>query len=727
MSPVPVQVSPSSLTRPGLEAMRTAVGGPEESAFRQSELTAEDQFAVVRLGIATSLYYALRTKNPTTAAHSLRVALYCSSWAERLGLDSDLRDRIEVAALLHDIGKIGIPDRILRKPGKLTVDEQLSMDACPELGAAILQGCTNDADLLAIVRYGNCWFKSRRQDDKPKGEEIPLGARMLAIADAFDAMTTEHIYRPALSRDRAIIELVGSSGVQFDPTLVVDFTRMVEEQPELLQGSTVHRWLQQLRPDASEAFWTGGENAIAARAAKPKAVIRVESRFKSQLLRTLKDGVVFTDTEGVVTQWNLAMERMTGVLSEAMVGKQWSISAVSMRDADGDEDHETQCPLSECVETGISVRRAMVIENGMYSIPVHVEVAPVVGEERGSYGCVIVVHDLSDRENLERRLESLHQETILDPLTRVANRAHFDQTLKDLVKSASSGGNTFALIICDIDKFKRINDTFGHPAGDDALMTFAELLRSHSREGDLVARYGGEEFLLLADACDNSTGIRRAEAIRAALESTRIPSLNDECMTASFGVTEYQSGDTAATVVARADRALLKAKDNGRNRVVQLGLGKKSETPEPDEKASWFSSWFSGTESGSDSVIEIFTPVPIDLAIEKLRGFIADHEAEIVSVSESKLSLKVNAGQTQEGRRKLDRRIAFHATITLSVPDQEECLGRTKGAPDQNTKASIELRPIRNRDRRNRELKDAVKLLAASFRSYLMGEIITSE
>ena len=584
----------TGLIQPGLEAIRTAVGGPEERGSNQNaEL--ENQLAVVRLGMATSLYYALRTKNPSTAAHSLRVALLCSSWAERLGLDPELRDRIEVAALLHDIGKIGIPDRILRKPGKLTVDEQLSMDACPQLGAAILQGCTNDADLLAIVRFGNCWFQSRRHDDRPKGEAIPLGARMLAIADAFDAMTTEHIYRPAMSRERAIVELVGSSGVQFDPGLVIDFTRLLEDKPELLQGSTVHRWLQQLRPDASEAFWTGGEVAITTRAAKPKAVIRVESRFKSQLLRTLKDGVCFTDTEGVVTQWNLAMERMTGVLSEAMVGRQWSIGAISMRDADGDEEHETLCPLKECVETGIAVRRAMVIENSMYSIPVHVEVAPVVGEERGSFGCVIVVHDLSDRENLERRLESLHQETILDPLTRVANRAHFDRTLEKLVDSASKGGDTFALIICDIDKFKRINDTFGHPAGDDALKTFAELLRSHSRDGDLVARYGGEEFLLLAGSCDNTTGTRRAESIRAALEATQIPSLENECMTASFGVTEYQSGDTAATVVARADRALLKAKDNGRNRVIQLGLGKKSETQEADEKGGWFSSWFSGT------------------------------------------------------------------------------------------------------------------------------------
>ncbi|MFG0255081.1 MAG: HD-GYP domain-containing protein, partial [Rhodopirellula sp. JB053] len=118
----------------------------------------ENRLAMVRLGMATSLFYALRTKHAPTAAHSLRVALSCSAWCERLGLSDEERDRIEVAALLHDIGKIGIPDRILRKPGKLTVEEQMTMDCCAELGCEILRGCTDDQSLLEIVRYSGTWF-----------------------------------------------------------------------------------------------------------------------------------------------------------------------------------------------------------------------------------------------------------------------------------------------------------------------------------------------------------------------------------------------------------------------------------------------------------------------------------------------------------------------------------------------------------------------------------------
>ena len=706
-----------------LAKLQIASEAVTEFPAERPENDAENRLAVVRLGIATSLFYALRTKHPATAAHGLRVALFCSSWAEQMGLDDDLRDRIEVGALLHDVGKIGIPDRILRKPGKLTVDEQLVMDTCPDLGCDILQGCTTDPELLDIVRYGNVWYDSRRDGEAPQGEALPLGARMLAIADAFDAMTTEHVYRPAMSRDRAIAELVRGSGTQFDPDLVLDFSRLLESRPEILQGSMVHRWLQQLRPEDSQAFWTGTANAAVGKSHRTKEVVRRETLFNQRLLSTLKDGVAFTDGEGNVSQWNVAMERLTDLPAEAIIGKQWSAAALRMRDTDRDRDDETICPLQECFRTGESVRRAMIIEAvGTDPVSVHVEVAPVHGERPGSHGTVIVVHDLSDREHLERRLDTLHKQTRLDGLTRVANRAHFDTTLEEMVAATAAGGPTFALVICDLDHFKRINDTFGHPAGDEALKVFANVLRSQSREGDLVARYGGEEFLLLANACDNATGAKRAEVLRQTLESTPIEALGGECITASFGVTEYQSGDSAETVLARADRALLKAKDNGRNRVVQLGLGKMSEVAEPAHRIGWFD-WLIGGDEAVATKVDILTPVPVDLVIEKLRGFIADHHAEIVNVAENQLSLKVVSGSSPGGRRRIDHKISFHAVLTLSEAQKDELLTEN-ATPGCSTKVHLELKPIRNRDRRRRELQDAIHQLVASFRCYLMGEII---
>lgn len=709
-----------------LAKLKQANEAVTETTVEPANLAVENRLAVVRLGIATALFYALRTKHPATAARGLRVALFCSSWAEHLGLDAELRDRIEVAALLHDVGKIGIPDRILRKPGKLNVDEHLLMDGCPEIACQILQGCTADPDLLEMVRYSNAWFDSRRDAEMPRRDALPLGARMLAIANAFDAMTTEHVYRPAMSRDRAIAELVRGSGTQFDPTLTVDFCRLVESKPEILQGTMVHRWLHQLRPQDSEAFWTGVTATGAAKTAATKGIVRRETHFNQLLLNTLKDGVAFTDGEGNIDQWNIAMERLTNLPAQAMIGKQWSAAALRMRDTDRERDDESLCPLQECFETGQSVRRSMVIDaTGTTPVSVHVEVAPVIGEQHGSYGTVIVVHDLSDRKNLERRLQTLHKQSRLDGLTRVSNRAHFDTTLEGLVAATTNGGPTFSLVICDLDHFKRINDTYGHPAGDDALKIFANLLRTHSREGDLVARYGGEEFLLLAVACDNATGAKRAEVLRRALEKTPIESLGGECITASFGVTEFQSGDSAETVLARSDRALLKAKDNGRNRVVQLGLGKMSEVTEPIRSGGWFE-WLTGGNENAVTSVDIVTPVPIDLAIEKIRGFIADHHAEIIDVAENQLSLKVVSGSAPGGRRRVDHKILFHATLTLSEAHQDELLNENAIA-GRSTKVHLELKPIRNRDRRRTELKSATGQLVSSFRCYLMGEIINRD
>ena len=225
--------------------------------------------------------------------------------------------------------------------------------------------------------------------------------------------------------------------------------------------------------------------------------------------------------------------------------------------------------------------------------------------------------------------------------------------------------------------------------------------------------------MLLAPNCDNATAARRAEAIRQALEKTSLPSLGGECVTASFGVTEFQLGDTDETILARADRALLKAKDNGRNRVIQLGSGDPEDLRKPAAKRGWFS-WFDTDEESGHHDFDVVTPVPVDLAIEKLRGFIADHNAEIISVNENQLTLKLNAICTQGGRRRVDQQIALRADLTLSER-------KAQGANMRKTNVHVSLEPLRNRDRRNRELSACYAQVVGSFKSYLMGEVHRAE
>ncbi len=681
----------------------------------------ENQLALVRLGMATSLFLALRTKHGPTAGHCLRVALSCSAWAERMRLDEPTRDRIEVAALLHDLGKIGIPDRILRKAGKLSVEEQLTMDCCPELACEILRGCTSDQELLDIVTYSNTWFDSRRQGDGPRGEALPIGARMLAIANAFDAMTTDSVYRGAMSRERAIGELNEGSGSQFDPELVADFSRMLEQRPEMLQGVIVDRWLQELQPSGVDSLW---DSPGGPRSTSSPETVRRESLFFQQLIDNMDDGVVFTDTEGTITQWNGVMHQLTSIAADAIVGQSWSNECIRLRERDATRE-EGACLVAECLRSNARVARPMLIEQpGDDPTPVHIQVSPVLGDTPGTRGTVVIIRDLSDQANLEEQLESLYYQTTLDPLTGIANRAHFDETLRQLAASVNTGVSTFSLIICDIDHFKRVNDIHGHPAGDEALISFASILNSHSRDGDLVARYGGEEFLLLAVNCDNATATHRAEAIRSALERTALPSLGGEAVTASFGVTEFQSGDTPESVLSRADRALLKAKDNGRNRVIQMGAGQSPDSPAPQTKKGW-RGWFESDSLTARSEFDIRTAVPVDLVIEKLRGFIADHHAEIISVTENQVSLKVNATYSVGGRRRVDQHIALRAELTLSE-SKNSVSGTGTGAGFISTNVHVNLQPVRNRDRRGRELSDSIDQVVASLKSYLMGDLVKS-
>lgn len=696
---------------------------PGSDVEDRSETSFENSLALVRLGIATSLFYSLRAKHARSAAHCLRVALACSAWAERLGLDEATRDRIEVAALLHDIGKIGIPDRILRKPRKLTAGEQLVMDNCPNLGCEILRGCTSDEELLTLVRHANTWYKSRRNADDPHGNAIPLGSRMLSIAAAYDSMTTDSVYRPAMSQEKAIQELIDCSGTQFDEELVADFLRMLEERPETLQGAFVHRWLQQLQqPKSREVLGKLPQPSQKQSGASPS-----ENLFFVNLMNNLKDGVAFTDAEGTVNQWNQGMQALTSISGEEILGHRWSNDDVRLVEHAGSLGDST-CPVQACVRTGTVISRAMLIQPaGDEPTPVHIQVSPVFGSLPGIQGTVIIIRDLSDRINLEEQVESLHRQTTRDPLTGAYNRIYFDQAVSDLVREAREGTSQFSLIICDIDHFKNVNDQHGHPAGDEALVSFAAILKSHSRDDDIVIRYGGEEFVLLTPNCRAASAVGKAESIRIAVENTSLPSLGGAPMTASFGVTEFQDGDSADTILARADRALLRAKEEGRNRVIQIGEEIQQEPVQQEPiaepvKRNW-RSWFDSGPKEQSREIELLTPVPMDLAIEKLRGFLADHEAEIIRVSEDQVFIKFNASVGTGGRRRSDNQIAMHAKFTLREDLIEVGKLPNESRRQLHTVLHVHLETIRSRNRRNQQVEAVFNHVFSTLKSYMMGKI----
>lgn len=173
---------------------------------------------------------ALEKRDAYTGGHTERVRLTSLALGRRLGLTTDELEWLSLAAVMHDIGKIGIPDRILQKQGRLDPDEMNVMCDHPRHGVEILELIQPLSRLLPAVRSHHERFDGRGYPEQLKGEEIPLAARVIAVADAFDAMTTDRPYRKALTQEEALSELQRHAGIQFDPGVVGAFVELSRER-----------------------------------------------------------------------------------------------------------------------------------------------------------------------------------------------------------------------------------------------------------------------------------------------------------------------------------------------------------------------------------------------------------------------------------------------------------------------------------------------------------------
>ena len=366
-----------------------------------------------------------------------------------------------------------------------------------------------------------------------------------------------------------------------------------------------------------------------------------------------------------------------------------------------------------------SLRRLTVWGRNGRCVAVDSHVIPVIGGDGNTQGAILLLHDASSEISLEQRCQSLADKASRDPLTQVANRAEFDRVHAMFVTAHQQQQAPLALLMCDLDRFKLVNDTYGHQAGDEAIKSLAALLKGACHPGDLVARYGGEEFVMLLADCDNTTASRRADQIRLALSQVPQPKMNGQTITVSFGVTEIQPGDTAETMLRRADRALLIAKENGRNQVVQLGSGLDAE---PDERSD-------------DAVAR--------RQERSRRGRRADADHARADQDGDRETPRIRGrprGAHSQDRRQPDPtgdcrkvrqppapsdRPAGHVPARPAVRRAAAAAGKDNGEASTGgvlrTRIFVSITPRKARDRRRADVAERAQQVLISFRSYLMA------
>jgi len=181
-----------------------------------------------------ALAEAIDAKDAYTRGHSERVAVYASRLAREMDLPKETIERVYFSGLLHDVGKIGVPDAIITKPDRLTEEEYLEMQKHPEIGAKILEPVEFLRHVVPCVRHHHEWFDgcNRGYPDRLQGDEIPLPSRLILVCDTVEAMTSDRPYRKALPLDVVVRELHKYSGSQFDPECVNAFLQLLEREGE---------------------------------------------------------------------------------------------------------------------------------------------------------------------------------------------------------------------------------------------------------------------------------------------------------------------------------------------------------------------------------------------------------------------------------------------------------------------------------------------------------------
>ena len=464
---------------------------------------------------------------------------------------------ISTASALHDVGKISIDEHVLNKPGRLTPEEFEVMKTHSMVGAEMLAGLPIHQDEpLVKTAYGICRWHHERYDgrgypDGLKGDEIPISAQIVALADVYDALTSERVYKKAFSHEKAVSMILNGECGTFNPLLLECLQECADGIQEELRDDSVFRRNQREMQNIAREMHKYEELTASERTLQLLEHERMKYNFFADLSKEIQFEFTLQPPMVTLSAWGaetlgleeIVMEPETDPRVMELIGKDsWRGLADALRATTPGQPTVTFDCLIHYKES--AARWTRILARAIWS-------PDEPPRYTGAIGKAIDVHDS------RMHLDNLERMATHDAMTGLLNHATAKKRIQDRLEERPEG--RYALAILDLDHFKSANDNYGHSFGDQVLIYMADKLRQNTRGGDIAARVGGDEMVVFLECkIEVEPAIERIfNAVTGMYE--QFP------LSVSIGVaTTEKVGTDYETLFHAADQALYTVKRSGR-------------------------------------------------------------------------------------------------------------------------------------------------------------------
>ncbi|MHB0912050.1 MAG: sensor domain-containing diguanylate cyclase/phosphohydrolase [Armatimonadota bacterium] len=502
-----------------------------------------------------SLITAIEAKAGMDLSHTHNVERLSLALAEKLDLPEIELEGLRMAAIMHDIGKLGVPEHIRMKPGTLNPVELARVQGHSALGQRILAGIRFPWPIQAMIRSHHERWDGTGYPDGLKGAEIPIGARILCVADVYEAMTSHRPYRDGISPEDAVKYIQCTAGSHFDPAVASALGELAVEGrlPEIGERGTPSEDPSEVISKANSEFIAMFEIAQAASTSlNPDEMIPLLAAKIKKIIPCSLCMIFLADKSGeMVAQGDDSRALKT-------LGRELASIVATTREG---AITETSGNYKSAMAVPIICDDAVLGTINLY----HRKPDAFSGE---SYRLFSSVAAQAGRAIHNALLFAHTKESALtDGLTGLSNARYLLVHMEQEVSRAKRLGKPVSVLGLDLDNFKAVNDTFGHPHGDTVLKEFSQLLLAQVRSYDLVARCAGDEFIIVLPDTSRSEADETASRIKNALDACRLCRVGDKevHIGVSIGIAAFpEDGNEVRTLIARADERMYSDKRAGK-------------------------------------------------------------------------------------------------------------------------------------------------------------------